>query len=82
MSASANYTPTKILISSSLRDMDKVRTIKGAIEDIRRQDPATPLTASVLRRWILSGALPAIKSGNKYLINMEVLARFLEGTKT
>lgn len=62
--------------------MDKVRTIKGAIRDIKNQDPESPLTVSVLRRWILSGELPVIKTGNKYLINMEVLARFLEGIKT
>lgn len=62
--------------------MEKIRTINGAAEELRRQDPQTPISSGMLRRWILSGALPAIKSGNKYLINMETLRRFLEGTKT
>lgn len=57
----------------------KMRTIEGAAEELRRQDPETVITSSMLRRWILSGSLPHIKSGKKYLINMEVLARFLEG---
>lgn len=56
-----------------------IRTINGAVEELRRQDPETVITSSMLRRWILSGSLPHIKSGKKYLINMEVLARFLEG---
>lgn len=62
--------------------MGNIRTIQGALNDIRRTDPDTPLSYGIIRRWILSGQLPAVKSGNKYLINMEVLARFLEGTKT
>ena len=61
--------------------MEKIRTINGAIEEIRRQDPETPLSAGIIRRWIISGALPAVKTGNKYLLNMEVLGRFLEGEK-
>lgn len=59
----------------------EIRTIKDAAEEIRRQDPKTPISSGLLRRWILSGALPALKSGNKYLINMETLAHFLEGQR-
>ncbi len=57
--------------------MTKVRTIPGAVEDLRREDPFTPITAYALRKWIVSGALPAIKNGNRYLINMETLRGFL-----
>ena len=56
-----------------------VRTISGALEELRREDPDTPISEYALRAWIKSGAVPAVKSGNKFLINMETLKRFLAG---
>lgn len=56
-----------------------VRTIKGAVEELHREDPQSPIGEYALRMWIRTGALPAVKSGNKFLINMETLRRFLEG---
>lgn len=55
----------------------KIRTIAGAVEDLRREDPFTPVTAYALRKWIKSGELTATKNGNRYLINMSVLYDFL-----
>ena len=56
-----------------------VRTINGAVEEIKKIDPETPINADMLRRWIISGKLKHTKSGNKYLIDMEVLKEFLKG---
>lgn len=56
-----------------------VRTIEKAVEELRKQDPDTPVTAYMLRRWIKSGVLPSVKSGNKYLVNMEILDQYLKG---
>lgn len=56
-----------------------IRTIKGAVEELRREDPKSPVGEYALRTWIKTGALPAVKSGNKFLINMDVLRSFLEG---
>lgn len=56
-----------------------VRTIKGAIEELRKGDPDCSVTEYALRSWIRSGALPSVKSGNKYLLDMEILKRFLAG---
>lgn len=56
-----------------------VRTIEKAVEELRKQDPDTPVTAYMLRRWIKSGDLPTVKSGNKYLVNMEILTQYLKG---
>lgn len=56
-----------------------VRTIKGAIEELRREDPDSSVSEYALRTWIRTGVLPAVKSGNKFLINMEILKKFLEG---
>ena len=56
-----------------------VRTINGAVEEIKKTDPETPVNADMLRRWIRSGKLKHTKSGNKYLIDMDVLIEFLRG---
>lgn len=56
-----------------------VRTIDKAIEELRKKDPDTPVTAYTLRRWIKSGVIPSVKSGNKYLVNMEILENYLKG---
>ena len=56
-----------------------VRTIKGVIEELRKEDPDSSVTEYALRSWIRSGALPSVKSGNKYLLDMEIVKRFLAG---
>lgn len=51
--------------------MPKMMTLREAAE-------ATGLTYSCLRRWILSGQFTYfVKSGSKYLVNMDRLADFL-----
>lgn len=57
-----------------------IRTINGAVLELKKQDPNTPISAGMLRRWIRAGQLPAIMSGNKYLLNMETVNEFLKGT--
>ena len=56
-----------------------IRTINGAIEELRKEDPKTPINSHMLRRWIASGELKHTKSGNRYLIDMDVLKEFLRG---
>lgn len=56
-----------------------VRTIKGIVDELRKDDPDTSVTEYALRSWIKSGALPSVKSGNKYLLDMEVVQKFLAG---
>lgn len=56
-----------------------VRTIKGVIDELRKEDPDSSVTEYALRAWIKSGALPSVKSGNKYLLDMEVVKNFLAG---
>ncbi len=58
-----------------------IRTINGALEELRREDPNSPISEYALRLWIKSGALPAVKNGNKFLIDMETLREFLSGKK-
>lgn len=56
-----------------------IRTINGAVEELRKEDPETPINTDMLRRWIASGKLKHTKSGNRYLIDMDVLREYLRG---
>ncbi|MBR1904962.1 MAG: helix-turn-helix domain-containing protein [Clostridiales bacterium] len=56
-----------------------IRTINGCIEELKKEDPETPINYAMIRRWIASGELKHAKSGNKYLIDMDVLKAFLRG---
>ena len=57
----------------------KIRTIAEAIEDIKRIDPETAITARFIKEGIANGKIPIIKVGNKVLVNMESIYTFLEG---
>ena len=56
-----------------------IRTISGAVKLLREEDPDTPVNSNMLRKWIISGKLKHTKSGNRYLIDMEVLKELLRG---
>lgn len=59
--------------------MPKMRTIDQAAEWLRETDPDTALTKTALRRLVVSGQLPHVTIGSKYLIDLDVLAAFLRG---
>ena len=59
-----------------------IRTIKGVIEELRREDPESSVTEYAIRSWIKTGVLPSVKSGNKYLVDMDVLRKYLAGEHT
>ena len=56
-----------------------IRTINGAVNELRKEDPDTPVNTDMIRRWIASGKLKYSKSGNRYLIDMDVLKSVLRG---
>ena len=55
-----------------------MRGIKAALEEIKVSDPYTSLTERALRRLVLTGSIPYVKVGRKYLINMNILYDYLE----
>lgn len=57
--------------------MPKMRTIQEAAAEIKRTDPNTAVTPYAIRQMVLNGNLPHIKAGKKYLINLDVLERYL-----
>ncbi len=67
-------------MKQSTNSCNQVRTIKQAADYLRLCDPDTPITEYTIRHWILSGDLPTVRAGNKYLINLETLTNFLKGT--
>lgn len=60
--------------------MSQMRTIEQAYIWLQERDADTALTKTALRRLVTTGQLPAVKVGNKYLVNLEVLETFLSGS--
>ena len=58
-----------------------IRTIKGAYEEIKAQDPNTDITIYAIRKVVKENKIPYIRSGKKYLINVETLIEYLKGNK-
>lgn len=59
--------------------MARMRLIKEAAAELKERDPKTAITEYALRRMVKSGELPSVCAGNRYLVNMDVLERFLQG---
>lgn len=57
----------------------KTRTLDSCFDEIKRQDPGTALTRTALRRLVTTGAIPSVRIGRKYLINIDTVWSFLRG---
>lgn len=57
--------------------MARMRTIKDAYAAIKESDPETCLTMYALRCKVISGEIPSVKAGRKYLINIDLLDEYL-----
>lgn len=51
----------------------RMRTIDQAMEYVRSTDPETALTKTALRRKVITGAIPSVRAGRKYLIDLDRL---------
>lgn len=51
--------------------MRTMRTIDAAAAEIRAADPHTALTKTALRRLVVSGAVPSVRVGTKYLLDLD-----------
>ena len=58
----------------------RMRTIGEAAAWLRENDPETSFTPTALRRLVISGTLPSVRIGSKYLINLDTLEAFLAGS--
>lgn len=60
--------------------MPRMRTIDQAAEWLRATDPDTAFTRTALRRLVTTGELPCVRVGQKYLISLETLEEYLQGS--
>lgn len=57
----------------------RMRTIDQAAAWLLESDPETALTKTALRRLVVTGMLPSVRVGQKYLISLESLEDYLRG---
>ena len=57
----------------------RMRTLDAAIAQLHTDDPGNCLTKHALRQWVLSGVVPHVRVGAKYLINYDILLAILAG---
>lgn len=62
----------------SNRPLPRMRTIREAAQEIKAIDPHTAVTPYHIRQLALSGVLPRVKAGKKYLINFDLLLEYLQ----
>lgn len=58
--------------------MPKIRTISQAIEYLKSQDPNSAITEYYLRSLIKQNKIKYVKSGNRYLVNVNFLLDYLK----
>jgi hypothetical protein len=61
--------------------MPRLRTLTETHKYIKEMDTETAVTPNALRRMVVSGQIPCVKVGKKYLIDLDVLFECLKGTR-
>lgn len=59
----------------------RMRTIEQAAAWLQEADPETAVTKTALRRLVTTGQLPSVRVGSKYLVDLEMLEKFLQGAE-
>ena len=59
--------------------LKRIRTIKAAVNDIKAQDPDSAISYHAIRTAIIKGELPAQRSGNKFLVDLDVVVGYFAG---
>lgn len=55
----------------------RMRTISGIFEEIIKLDPQSQISRHFIRQAIISGAVPSMKAGCKYLVNLQDFLDYL-----
>lgn len=53
--------------------MCRMRSIRETAQFFKEMDPDTQITEKTLRNMIAEGTIPAVKTGVKYLLNVDLL---------
>lgn len=56
----------------------RLRTQAQIMQELKEIDPETSLTPHALRRMVLSGQIPTIRSGRRYLIDLDRFEEYLQ----
>jgi len=62
--------------------MPRMRTIDGVADYFQQIDNETAITKTALRRLVVSGVLPSVRVGKKYLIDLDQVETFLSSNTT
>jgi len=57
--------------------LPRMRTLSEAYAYIKEKDPETAISANFVRCLIVSGTVPRMKCGKKYLVDVDVLMDYL-----
>lgn len=57
--------------------MARIRTINQAYNLIKFDDPDTAISEFLIRRMVLEGKIPAIKTGNRLYVDVDVVQKFI-----
>jgi len=62
----------------------RVRTIPQLYEELKRMDPDSAMTYATLRRLIVTGKIPSVRTSDKpngkYLVTVEALEAYMNGS--
>lgn len=59
----------------------RIRTIRAAHQEVKAADPGTCITETAIRNLVVTGRVPSIKHGRKYLISMDDLYAYFEAER-
>ncbi len=62
------------------KKMSRVRTLKEAHNIIKAEDSGSSISYTLIRRLVLTGKIPTIKSGKKRLIDVDVLIKYINNS--
>ena len=60
--------------------LPRMRTIDQAAAWLESNDPETAFTKTALRRLVVNGNLPCVRIGQKYLVNLDTMEDYLQGS--
>lgn len=61
--------------------MSRIRSIHDAHLILKEEDSNTAVTEYFIRKLVTAGTIPSFKTGNKHLLDVDVLQDYLYGSK-
>ena len=65
-----------------MSNVPRIRSIRETAKMFKEMDPNTEITEKTLRKMIAEGTIPVLKTGNKFLINVDLLIKMCYGENT